>query len=158
MAQSKQNNTAGPTLSAEGAQTKKGPVKLTNARSQYLKENPGKWRKRRSGHVVSDLTKAKGVLSKVLAFRGLDKKIERYGFVLKWERIVGKRLAEVTRPEFIRNHTLVVSVLHSTWAQELTMMKPSLIKSLARHLQPGDIVRDMVFQVRDFNSVTVSES
>ncbi len=81
-------------------------------RSHYLKENPGAWRKRRGGHTVSDLTKAKGVLSKVLAFRGLDKKIERYGFVLQWEKIVGTRLAEVTRPEFIRNRTLIVSVLH----------------------------------------------
>jgi predicted nucleic acid-binding Zn ribbon protein len=124
-------------------------------RSHYLKENPGAWRKRRGGHTVSDLTKAKGVLSKVLAFRGLDKKIERYGFVLQWEKIVGTRLAEVTRPEFIRNRTLIVSVLHSTWAQELTMMKPTLIRSLAHYLQPGDIVRDMVFQVRDFHTVVI---
>lgn len=125
------------------------------SRSRYLKENPGAWRKRRGGHTISDLTKARGILSKVLAFRGLDKKIERYGFVLQWEKIVGARLAEVTRPEFIRNRTLVVSVLHSTWAQELTMMKPALIKSLAHYLQPGDIVRDMVFQVRDFNTAMI---
>lgn len=140
---------------SESSSPAKTSRKFTTGRSRYSKENPGAWRKRRGGHVVSDLTKAKGVLSKVLAFRGLDRKIERYGFVLQWEKIVGKRLAEVTRPEFIRNRTLVVSVLHSTWSQELALMKPTLIKSLARYLQPGDIVRDMVFQVRDFHSTTV---
>lgn len=103
-------------------------------------------RKRRIGG-QSDLTKVKGILSKVLAFRGLDKKVERYEFILHWHEIVGERLAEVSKPEYIRDRVLVVQVLHPVWAQELTMIKPVLIQSLAQYLRPGDVVRDMTFRV-----------
>lgn len=98
----------------------------------------------------TDLTKVRGILSKVLAYRGLDKKVERYEFILHWHEIVGERLAEVSKPEYIRDKALVVQVLHPAWAQELTMIKPVLLESLARYLKPGDIVRDMVFRVGTF--------
>jgi predicted nucleic acid-binding Zn ribbon protein len=106
-------------------------------------------RRRRSG-VPTDLTKVKGILSKVLSHRGLDKKVERYEFILHWHEIVGERLAEVSKPECIVNRQLIVNVLHPAWAQELTMIKPVLLESLARFLPPGDTVRDMVFRVRSF--------
>ena len=97
----------------------------------------------------SDLTKIKGILSKVLAYRGLDKKVERYEFILHWRSIVGERLYEVTKPDCIRNRTLFVHVLHPVWAQELTFMKPVLLQKLAHYLKPGDMVTDIVFRVGD---------
>lgn len=106
-------------------------------------------RRRRSG-VPTDLTKVKGILSKVLSHRGLDKKVERYEFILHWHEIVGERLAEVSKPECIVNRQLIVNVLHPAWAQELTMIKPVLLESLARYLPPGDVVRDMMFRVKSF--------
>lgn len=109
-------------------------------------------RRRRFG-VNSDLTSIKGILSKVLAHRGLDRRVERYEFILHWDQIVGQRLAEVSRPECIVNRTLIVNVLHSVWAQELTMIKPVLLESLAGYLKPGDVVRDMIFRVNNFNQV-----
>jgi predicted nucleic acid-binding Zn ribbon protein len=103
-------------------------------------------RRRRPG-LQTDLTKVKSILSRVLAYRGLDKKVDRYAFILRWHEIVGERLAEVSKPEYIRNKALIVNVLHPAWAQELTMIKPVLLESLAKYLQPGDVVRDMVFRV-----------
>lgn len=105
--------------------------------------------RRRSG-AATDLTKVRGILSKVLAHRGLDKKVERYEFVLRWHEIVGARLAEVSKPECIVNKRLIVNVLHPAWAQELTMIKPVLLESLVNFLRPGDVVRDMVFRVKPF--------
>ncbi|MFN4895216.1 MAG: DUF721 domain-containing protein [Pseudomonadota bacterium] len=110
--------------------------------SQYMP------RRRRSG-VATDLTKVKAILSKVLSHRGLDKRVERYGFILHWPDIVGQRLAEVSKPDCIVNKQLIVNVLHPAWAQELTMIKPVLLESLAQYLRPGDVVRDMIFRVRD---------
>jgi predicted nucleic acid-binding Zn ribbon protein len=110
---------------------------------------PPSRRRRRLG-ARTDLTKVRGILSKVLAYRGLDKRVERYEFILHWHEIVGERLAEVSKPEYIRDKALVVQVLHPAWAQELTMIKPVLLESLARYLKPGDIVRDMVFRVGTF--------
>jgi hypothetical protein len=106
-------------------------------------------RRRRPG-VATDLTKVRGILSKVLSHRGLDKKVERYEFILHWHEIVGERLAEVSKPECIVNKQLIVNVLHPAWAQELTMIKPVLLESLAKFLRPGDVVRDMIFRVRTF--------
>lgn len=108
-------------------------------------------RRRRRLGVQTDLTQVKAILSKVLAYRGLDKRVERYEFILHWSEIVGERLAEVSKPQYIRNKALIVQVLHPAWAQELTMIKPVLLESLARYLKPGDVVRDMVFRVGSFN-------
>jgi predicted nucleic acid-binding Zn ribbon protein len=130
--------------------------KLRGQDSSAHKEEGGEaWqykpRRRRSG-VATDLTKVKAIISKVLSHRGLDKRVERYEFILHWHEIVGDRLAEVSKPECIVNKQLIVNVLHPAWAQELTMIKPVLLESLARFLKPGDVVRDMHFRVKSFTA------
>jgi len=97
------------------------------------------------------LTLVKSVLSKVLAKKGLEDKVERYGFVLYWKEIVGEQLAEVSRPDSISRKALVVRVSHSAWAQELSFMKPVLLAKLAPYLKSGDIVEDIVFRVGLFD-------
>jgi predicted nucleic acid-binding Zn ribbon protein len=97
--------------------------------------------------VPTDLTLIKGILAKALAGKGIDKKIERYEFVLHWDKIVGEKLAEVSKPDYISRKTLIVRVLHPVWAQEFTFMKGSLLRKLAPYLQRGDVVDDMIFRV-----------
>ncbi len=103
-------------------------------------------RYRRPG-VTTDFAKIKGILSKALAFKGIDKKLERYEFILHWEEIVGEKLAEVSKPDYISRRTLLVRVLHPVWAQELTFMKAGLLYKLAPYLKRGDVIDDMVFRV-----------
>lgn len=110
------------------------------------KDRPYVPRRRRPG-VTTDLSKIKGILSKVLAQKGIDKKVERYEFILHWRAIVGDKLFEVSKPECIRNRALIVHVLHSVWAQELTFMKPMLLQKLSHFLKPGDVVTDMIFRI-----------
>jgi predicted nucleic acid-binding Zn ribbon protein len=109
-------------------------------------EHRQSYQRRRSG-IRTDLTRIKGILAKALAGKGLDKKIERYEFILHWESIVGEKLAEVSKPEYISRRALIVRVLHPVWAQELTFMKPTLLRKLAPFLKRGDVVDDMVFRV-----------
>jgi predicted nucleic acid-binding Zn ribbon protein len=104
------------------------------------------YRRRRSG-VPTDLTLIKGILAKALAGKGIDKKIERYEFVLHWDAIVGEKLAEVSKPDYISRKTLIVRVLHPVWAQEFTFMKGTLLRKLAPYLKRGDVVEDMIFRV-----------
>lgn len=106
----------------------------------------GHFRRRQRG-VKTDLTLIKGILSKALAHKGIDKKIERYEFILEWGKIVGAKLAEVSKPEYISRRTLIVRVLHPVWAQEFAFMKPNLLRQLAPYLKRGDVVDDMVFRV-----------
>ena len=103
-------------------------------------------RYRRPG-VTTDFAKIKGILSKALAFKGIDKKLERYEFILHWEEIVGEKLAEVSKPDEISRRTLLVRVLHPVWAQELTFMKAGLLYKLAPYLKRGDVIDDMIFRV-----------
>jgi len=109
-------------------------------------ESRAPYRRRRSG-VPTDLTLIKGILAKALAGKGIDKKIERYEFVLHWDKIVGEKLAEVSKPDYISRKTLIVRVLHPVWAQEFTFMKGALLRKLAPYLKRGDIVEDMIFRV-----------
>lgn len=103
--------------------------------------------RRRRGGVRTDLTLIKGILAKALAGKGIDKKIERYEFVLHWDKIVGPKLAEVTKPEYISRKTLIVRVMHPVWAQECAFMKMNLLRKLAPYLKRGDVVEDMIFRV-----------
>jgi predicted nucleic acid-binding Zn ribbon protein len=114
--------------------------------NSYNSSYPAPYRRRRSG-VPTDLTLIKGILAKALAGKGIDKKIERYEFVLHWDKIVGEKLAEVSKPDYISRKTLIVRVLHPVWAQEFTFMKGSLLRKLAPYLQRGDVVDDMIFRV-----------
>lgn len=114
--------------------------------SSHQSQYKGPFQRRRPG-VRTDLTLIKGILAKALAGKGIDKKIERYEFVLNWDKIVGSKLAEVTKPDYISRKTLIVRVLHPVWAQECSFMKTSLLQRLAPYLKRGDVVEDMIFRV-----------
>ena len=134
----------GRTVSSEG-----GAARDTSAgRTGYPSDDsPKPFSRRRRVGVRSDLTLVKGILAKALAFKGIDKKVERYEFILYWKEIVGEKIAAVTKPEYISRRALIVTVTHSAWAQELNFMKPVILQKLAHYLKKGDIVNDIVFRV-----------
>jgi predicted nucleic acid-binding Zn ribbon protein len=115
-------------------------------KSSYSPDSRGSFYRRRSA-APTDLTLIKSILAKALAGKGIDKKIERYEFVLHWDKIVGEKLAEVSKPDYISRKTLIVRVLHPVWAQEFTFMKGTLLRKLAPYLKRGDVVDDMIFRV-----------
>lgn len=116
------------------------------ARARPLQDDPPPVRRRRAG-ASSELTLIKGILSKALAQKGLERKLERYEFVLHWTEIVGEHAAQVARPECIVNRALIVRVANSVWAQELAFMKPVILQRLTPYLRSGDIVTDIIFRV-----------
>jgi predicted nucleic acid-binding Zn ribbon protein len=89
------------------------------------------------------------ILSAALRRRGLDKKIDQYRFVTNWEAIVGEVIAAKTKPQCIRNKALVVEVVSSTWAQELSFHKETILKKLAPYLSEGQVVEDVRFAVKN---------
>ncbi len=142
------NNSASDFEAPQGGSSGSGVRASSPERKAENSEEPRREfpRRRRAG-VRSDLTLVKGILAKALAFKGLDKKVERYEFILHWREIVGDKIADVTKPEYISRRALLVTVKHSAWAQELTFQKQVLLQKLARYLKKGDIVTDMVFRV-----------
>ncbi len=115
---------------------------LSSDHSRYSNYQP----RRRYG-AKSDLTAIKGILARALAQKGLEQKVERYEFILHWPEIVGETLATISKPDYISRKVLLVTVVHSAWAQELTFLKPALLRKLSLYLRKGDVVEDMVFRV-----------
>ena len=95
----------------------------------------------------SDPALVKKTLSGILAKYNLDKAFAKYEFVLHWPDIVGAEIAKRTKPECIRNKTLVVAVVNSAWAQELSFNKAMILQRLKGRLSDPDIITDVSFYV-----------
>lgn len=128
-------------------QDKEEAAPVERSREQREQYKARRWPRRRRPGEVTDLTKIKAIIGGILNSPEAAFKAERYAFILHWREIVGERLAKVSRPEVIENRRLIVQVAHPAWAQELSMIKPVLLESLAKYLRPGDVVGDMVFRV-----------
>lgn len=92
---------------------------------------------------------AEKVLALALKKYGIDKDIARYKFVLHWKEIVGEEIAKRTRPECIRKDALIVRVVNSSWAQELSFQKEVILARLKRFLSNDATVGDIQFYVGD---------
>lgn len=86
------------------------------------------------------------ILKKLFKEDNLQKDVDRYGFVLKWEEIVGKEVAEHTRVDFFKKGVLGVRVGDSVWAQELSFRKPQLLRAFRRHVKESP-VSNIIFYV-----------
>ncbi|RKY52284.1 MAG: hypothetical protein DRP93_08385 [Candidatus Neomarinimicrobiota bacterium] len=62
-----------------------------------------------------------------------------------WNVVVGKVVAQVSVPVRVVKGTLYVSVKNSTWRQELSMLKPQILKKYEEKFGAG-IIRDIHFQ------------
>src|SRR5262245_57693180 len=49
-----------------------------------------------------------------------------------WEKVVPPRVARNARPVRLRRGTLTIHVTNSTWAQELSYLRPQLLASIQR--------------------------
>jgi predicted nucleic acid-binding Zn ribbon protein len=87
------------------------------------------------------------ILAKALHKYGLDDDIARYQFILKWPQIVGEDIAKRTKPECIKNRTLVIRVSDSAWAQELSFQKNVILHRLKKYLAEGQVIEDVMFYV-----------
>ncbi len=78
------------------------------------------------------------ILKTTLRVKGLDQKIQKYSFVENWHQIVGKDIADHSRPDKIQGGAFYIRVQSSSWAQELTFFKDLIIKRLTEHLNLTD--------------------
>ncbi|MCB9029772.1 MAG: DUF721 domain-containing protein [Deltaproteobacteria bacterium] len=91
------------------------------------------------------------VLDSALGRYGIKEDLARYKFVLKWKEIVGDSIARFSKPECIRQGTLVVKVKDSAWAQELAFQKGIIIQRLNKHLDEN-LIDDVFFEVGEVES------
>jgi len=63
-----------------------------------------------------------------------------------WAELVGPLIAQNTKPRFFRQGVLVVEVSSATWANELNLLKPGIMRALEKRLGTG-LIRDLRWQV-----------
>lgn len=87
------------------------------------------------------------LLASALRRPDLRYQFERYQFVLHWKDIVGEELANVTKPECLKQERLVIRVSSSAWAQEISFRKAYILNRLMPYLRPEEVVRDIYLLV-----------
>ena len=82
------------------------------------------------------------VLAEVIRDLGLAKKLSQQRAVVDWAGVVGEKVAEHSRAVRVDGRRLFVEVDSSVWAQELTLMKRTILRELNARI--GDEVIENV--------------
>lgn len=90
------------------------------------------------------------ILDAVAQRLGLSAKLVEQRIAREWADIVGEQVAAHTRPESIRGRRLSVLVDHSLWMQQLSFLKPDLLRRIRVHTG-GETVQDLVFRIGDLS-------
>lgn len=85
------------------------------------------------------------IIETMVSRLGIKKQLKRAQVVTDWPDIVGDRIASETKADRIRNTILFVSCSTPMWAQELGLLKPTIIKKIRERVGPG-IVTDIRFK------------
>jgi predicted nucleic acid-binding Zn ribbon protein len=85
-----------------------------------------------------------GVLQNLLRNLGLEKRIKEQELILNWDKIVGEKIAEKTKPFKIEGNKFFVRVESPSWRTELFYLKKDIIEKL-NHSVKKEIVKDIIF-------------
>lgn len=87
-----------------------------------------------------------GLVQATLARLGIWKRVERARVIADWTELVGPHIADVARPVRIRGSTLFVAVESAAWRNELSLMRPQLMRKINAGRSEGRIERILFLQ------------
>jgi len=87
----------------------------------------------------------KKILDKTLESQGISKRLRQENAVVRWEEIVGEKIAKASKAVKIDRGTLLIEVKSCAWKQQIQMLKPDIMKKLNTQLG-ADIVKDIRFR------------
>ncbi len=94
-----------------------------------------------------NISHIKPVLESLLKNLGLDERLRQSTIFSEWQQLVGANIASHAQPVSIRCGTLVITVDHPVWLQELKRYHHDLmLKTLQQHLGTNT-VRKLVFRI-----------
>ncbi len=76
---------------------------------------------------MKDIEDIGSIIGSVVHRMGINSKLNTSSIFNHWQEIVGKEIAERSRPRKLVSMTLHISVVSSTWANELSLMSDDLI-------------------------------
>ncbi|MDO8682104.1 MAG: DUF721 domain-containing protein [Armatimonadota bacterium] len=92
----------------------------------------------------SDLSSMKDLVSGTLKRYHLETRTNQEKAASYWAEVVGEKAASASAPDTIRDGILFVNCRSSTWAQELTFLKPRIIEELNKRAG-GQVIKDIRF-------------
>ena len=91
------------------------------------------------------LESSSNILDKTLKRVRLKKQSDKYSAFPLWKEIVGEQISEISFPEKIsRERVLVVRVIDSVWAQELSLQKETIVDKIHK-TNTGASIEDIRF-------------
>lgn len=81
------------------------------------------------------------VLSDLLEEHGVADQVQRMNLLELWPKLVGEKVAEVTRARSVDDRTLIVEVRTSAWLMELNMMKGDLLARVNERMPKTPMAR-----------------
>jgi len=70
---------------------------------------------------------------------GLEKNLHQARIFSRWEEAVGSRIAAHSRPAYVRNGRLTIVVDSPPWSQQLSLLRPDLLRKIAAVIGEGVI-------------------
>lgn len=95
----------------------------------------------------SPFERVDAILSGTLKNLNLEEKFTVYPVWKKWDEIVGKTIAQKAEPDYVSGQTLVVSVVHPVWINELQMQKEAILKKI-RMMEKQPVINDIRFRLK----------
>ena len=83
------------------------------------------------------------ILQNVILDLGIEQPIKSYQALNRWPEVVGKRIADVTEPEKIKNGKIFIKVKTDSWRNEMVFHKKDILKNLNACLG-SNVVKDIV--------------
>lgn len=96
---------------------------------------------------MKQLKKIGAILPQALEDLGIAKRLDEFKALSLWEETVGTKIAERSKAVDIQDKTLIVDVENNIWMQELVLLKPQIMKKLARAAKDNRI-RDVRFRLK----------
>ena len=94
------------------------------------------------------MKKARDVLRSAIGNEEVMRAARGYAVLKRWPEVVGPMLAERSHPDRYERGTVWVAVQGSAWAQELRMMKDTILSRLATISGDPNLFKDVRFGVR----------
>jgi hypothetical protein len=87
----------------------------------------------------------KDILAEILGRPDIKKGMDSSKPLIFWEKIVGERIASHTRPVKITKKVLFINTTSPVWAQQLSLMKMTLIQKINEYLGVENAIQDIRF-------------
>ena len=97
--------------------------------------------------IPSPFTALSVVVEGLLQTQSLESKYREYSLQKRWDTIVGELISRHTNPDTVRFGRLHVLVDSPAWLQQLTFLKPQLLRKIEAHLGKTGIVKDIVLRL-----------